>query len=346
MRMMLSLVLIVFEVAAAVPSNAVSASAYDTQAVSIIGVSSFVDSEGRFNLVGTVTNHEDIPIMVILGLNTVDSKGTSSALYETTYGRVISPFGESPFKFKIGSSLSVLGEPYIFNLTRAQSPSYNVLSLNYSNMAEGSGKALIGTARNISPFILYNVSIFASVHDQKGAQIDTVRSNYIPEFRPGQLKTFVAEPDPAIRSRTVYYSCAGVDLDTPITTLQLSNGKFIAYSLSAFASINGFKYDNLTNSIVFEIRHYNTDGGPASIMLPQFSKNQNVIVTLDGKVHQGTSIRQDGRTIFINIMLPKGEHHVQVQGITTVPEFPFTASFIGFAVMMGAAVFLAKRKES
>jgi len=314
------------------------------EGLNLIGQSSFVDSQGRLNVVGTVENSGYVPVSVVLGLNTTDSSGNSKTLHETTYGRVIYPAGESPFKFTVDSGLSALGGPFIVKADDVAVPFYNLLALNYSNMAVGDGKALLGTARNTGTFNLYNVSIFASVHDHKGAQIDTVRSNVIPVIKPGEVKSFSALPDPAIRANTLYYSCAGVDIDTPIPTVDLGGGRFIAYNFKAFAEVSNVQYSNATGGITFAIRHYNPGGGPAELMVPEFAQNQNIAVVMDGKPDASATVKQDGKTVYVDFFVPTGTHQVQVQRIMTVPEMPPYLVVIGLAMSMASAVFLARSK--
>src|SRR5436309_2452900 len=84
------------------------------------------------------------------------------------------------------------------------------LSLSYSNMPVGSDKALVGTAKNVSPFDLHNVTILASVHKTSGTQIDSVKSQVFPVIRIGQSVAFTDVPDPAIKQNIAYFSCADI----------------------------------------------------------------------------------------------------------------------------------------
>jgi hypothetical protein len=53
-------------------------------------------------------------------------------------------------------------------------------------------------------------------------------------------------------------------------------------------------------------------------MIPQASQDQSVTVALDGKLHE-SSIRDDGKTIYIDFFVPQGEHQVQIQKVTSMP---------------------------
>jgi hypothetical protein len=177
----------------------------------------------------------------------------------------------------------------------------------------------------------------AAVHspDHK-SQLDTVRSNIIPVIKSGEELEFVAVPDPAIKSDVLYYSCAGLDYDSPIPTIDAGDGNFIPFNLNALAQISSLRYESSTDSIAFGVRHYYPDGGPLSLRIPQLSQNQTVMVIMDGEPHDA-SVKGDGKTISINFFVPKGDHKVEIQGVRNVPEFPFALLALA-AVTAGAIV--------
>jgi hypothetical protein len=185
-------------------------------------------------------------------------------------------------------------------------------------MAAGEEKAFVGTVKNNAPFDIYNVSVFASARSENATQLDSVRSNVIPVLKASEEQTFIAITDPAVKSRVYYYSCAGLDLDAPITTIDAGGGKLIAYDLNAAAQVSAIRYENETDSISFRIRPYSPAGGPISFMLPQVSQNQTMTITLDDKLHEA-SIRPDGKTIYIDFFVPQGEHQVQIQRVRNTP---------------------------
>ncbi len=289
-------------------------------AVKIIDQTSFVDSEGRLNLVGTVRNTGALPVMVTMGLSVEDESGRR-IMHEPTYGRVIWPLNDSPFKFVVESG--TVGEPFIMEVRQTRAANYGVIVLNYNSMAAGEEKAFVGTVKNTAPFDIHNVSIFASVRSDNATQIDTVRSDVIPVLKAGEEQPFVAVPDPVVRSDVYYYSCAGLNYDEPITTLEVGDGNFIAYSLSAAAQVSTLSYENATDSISFRIRPYAPNGGDLGLRIPQFSVSQSVTVILDGKPHDAL-VRGDGKTMYIDFFVPKGDHQVQIQGVRNVADLPLT----------------------
>ena len=276
--------------------------------VKIIAQSSFVDSEGRLNIVGTVRNTGTLPVQAIVGLAMQDESGIRIE-QQPTYGRIIWPLTDS----------ETAGHPFIADVKEVEVTHVtDAIILNYTSMAAGEEKAFVGTVKNNAPFDIYNVSVFASARSENATQLDSVRSNVIPVLKASEEQTFIAITDPAVKSRVYYYSCAGLDLDAPITTIDAGGGKLIAYDLNAAAQVSAIRYENETDSITFGIRPYSPTGGPISLMIPQASQDQSVTVTLDGKLHEA-SIRPDGKTISIDFLVPQGEHQVQIQRVRNTP---------------------------
>ena len=295
-----------------------STSAYSTDdSVKIIANSSFVDSEGKLNVVGTIRNTGNLPIQATIGLEVVDRNGIRLE-HEPTYGRIVWPLNDSPFKFVVKSGTA--GLPFIADVKEVEATHVtDMIILNYTSMAIGDERAFVGTVKNNAPFDIHNLSVFASVRSENATQLDSVRSNVIPVLKAYEERPFVAFPDAAIKSNVYYYSCAGLDVDAPITTIDTGEGKFIAYDLNAAALVSGIRYENETDSIAFGIRPYAPAGGSVSLMISQESLDQNVRVLLDGDLHE-PAIKADGKTFYIDFFVPNGQHEVQIQGVTNMPE--------------------------
>lgn len=197
-------------------SIAINATATTTvdSSVKMTKQESFRDSKGHLNIIGVVDNTGNIPVQITVGLNTLNKKDdksgvttttTPSTMTDQTYGRIIYPLTGAPFKFVIAPNQSVRGAAFISSIKQVPVPYYNVLRLNYSNMPTGSDKALVGTAKNIGPFNLHDVSVYASVHDKNGVQIDSVKSNVISLIKPGEEVAFTAVPDSAISPHVLFF---------------------------------------------------------------------------------------------------------------------------------------------
>jgi hypothetical protein len=294
--------------------------------VKIIAYSSFVDSEGKLNVVGTVRNTGSLPIQATIGLDVEDENGIRIE-HQPTFGRIIRPLNDSPFKFVIGSGIA--GLPFIADVKEVEAAHVtDMIILNYTSMAFGDERAFVGTVKNNAPFDIHNLSVFASVRSVNATQLDSVRSDIIPVLKANEEREFLALPDAAIKSNVYYYSCAGLDLDAPIKTIDTGDGKFIPYDLNAAAQVSGIRYQNETDSISFDIRPYAPGGGPVSFMIPQESQDQGVKVMLDGNLHE-PAIRADGKTIYIDFFVPAGQHEIQIQRVSSIPEMQFAQTGAG-----------------
>lgn len=296
---------------------------------------SFYDNSGRLNIVGVVDNNGEYPVDVTVGVNvtattdaisTISTNGISSSdnsmvstLTSPTFAKVIYPGTGAPFKIVVPPKvIEAVGQPFIYSVIGKESAYYDVLDLNYSNMAVGSERALIGTLSNSAPFPVYNATVFASVHDSNQAQIDSAITEVIPKLEPGQKIQFKLSPDKSIKSNAVYYSCAGVDLDAPITTVPTSDGGFIPFDLQAIAKIIDLKYDDQSKSLVFGVDHYNPEGGFITLKLPQVHDNQELTIVMDGLPRKDVKMTHDGKTIKMDIFIPPDEHQIQVKGVSHV----------------------------
>jgi hypothetical protein len=172
------------------PSLAMAAVNGDDSEKKMTKQQSFVDAHGKLNVIGVVDNNGKVPNSVTVSLNTIDkSSGMIRTLTDPTFGNIIYPYTGAPFKFIIDpNQQSVKGIAFISSVKQIPVPYYNVIRLDYSNMpaANSTDKALVGTVQNIGPSDLHGVSVYASVHDRKGIQIDSVKSNVISLLKPGQ----------------------------------------------------------------------------------------------------------------------------------------------------------------
>jgi hypothetical protein len=187
----------------------------------------------------------------------------------------------------------VKGTAFISSVKQVPLPNYNVIRLNYSNMPSTSNnKALVGTVQNIGPFDLHDVSVYASIHDRNGTQIDSVKSNILHLIKPGKEAQFIALPDYTTAPNIYYYSCAGVSLgNVPMTALDIGKGQSILYDIIGVVRISDFKYNAAKDSMIFGVKHYNPDGGPMSLKIVKKSGNPSAVVSvmIDGKMYNNNN---------------------------------------------------------
>jgi len=289
---------------------------YGSEDIKISSGSSFLDSDGKLNIIGVVTNYGVTSEQVVVGLdihNKIDDSNIT--LNDTTFSKIIYPGKESPFKFKISTDYDVLGKPHIIQMKKVNDPFYNVIIQNYSNFPVGQNKELVGTLKNTGNVVMQNISVYASVHNKNGTQIDSIKSNSIPILKPGEVKSFSARPDNSIVKDANYFSCAGFDPNSPINTLDLGNGKFLAYGLESVAKISNFGYNKSTDSISFSADHYNPLGGIVTFKIPQLDNNHDVTIYLDDSGLKDQQITKNGKTIITNIFVPPNEHVIRIAGI-------------------------------
>jgi hypothetical protein len=303
--------------------HSVFSSAVSQETTIIPEQQSHKDKKGSLNVVGVVRNNGSIPVQVAVGMNLMENGGNqdtsnrqNAMIQNATYSRIVYPSTESPFKFIIHHpDNSVVSKAFIAKVKEVPDPLYENLVLNYSNIPVGENRVLVGTVKNVGPFDLHDVSIYASVHNENRTQIDSVKSLPISVVKAGQERPFNAIPDPSIKEEVEYFSCAGLDFDQPITTLKVDDDEFIPFDLQAIAKISSLQYLNSTDSISFGVKHYNPEGGDLSLKVPQLSKNQSILVKMDDETYDGTSITMDGKTIHIDIFIPPGDHEMDIQGI-------------------------------
>ena len=309
------------------PSLAMAALNGDNNSIKMTKQQSFIDANGKLNVIGVVDNNGKVPISVTVSLNTIDkSSGMTRTLTDPTFGNIIYPYTGAPFKFIIDpNQQSVKGIAFISSVKQIPVPYYNVIRLDYSNMpaANSSNKALVGTVQNIGPFNLHDVSVYASAHNKNGIQIDSVKSNLISLLKPGQEARFIALPDFNTAPKIYFYSCAGVSLgNDPMNALDIGNGQSILYDINGVLRISDFKYNTASDSIMFQAKHYNPSGGPMGLKLVKNSGGAlNVIVIMDGKLYNngGATIKMmDAKTTHIDLFIPPGDHTLQIKGIKSI----------------------------
>ena len=83
----------------------------------------------------------------------------------------------------------------------------------------------------------------------------TLRSAVIPVISPDQEVAFIAIPVLSVAPNIRYYNCTDIDLHPNMNTLEIGKDEFIRYDLHRIVRISDFKYEALTDSIVFAVGH-------------------------------------------------------------------------------------------
>jgi hypothetical protein len=283
--------------------------------ISIVDQKIFKSLNGDWNLIGVVQNKADTPLEVKIGVNITKPNNISSILTSKTFGNIIHPYVAAPFKFTIGSDESFNGLAYPIKTKKVAKPLFMDLTQKYSNYATNDRNALIGMIKNTGSNVIKNITVYASVHSINGTQIDSVKSNVIPVIYPDEEISYQILPDSAIKDSVYIYSCAGLDINAAISTLRIGEGEYLVYNLESASAISNFRYENLTDSIIFEIKPYNPFGGFTIFQIPQISPSQKIDVYLDGKQYENKVVTKDGKTISMDIFIPQEKHEVKISGI-------------------------------
>ncbi|HEY7078273.1 MAG TPA: hypothetical protein VH500_01145 [Nitrososphaeraceae archaeon] len=284
--------------------------------IKVTDVGSFVDANGTKNIVGTIENSNRTTFQTLIGLNiTTGYNNTESHLVTEPYSKVIYPYSQVPFKFKISSSshINSVGKPFPYQVSDANVPRYDVVRLNYSSLPRSDG-SLIGFVKNIASFDIYNLTIYASAHDKTADQIDSVRSAVIPVLKAGERVPFNVFPDPAVRSKVSFYSCFGVDLSTMNIKIKIGQNRYITSNITGLATIKDIKADPSTGTIVIHIDNQYPVPGPLRLIIPQKLNTPMIFVTMDGIVNRNAVATTKGYT-YVDLNIPMGKHRVSVSGI-------------------------------
>ena len=288
--------------------------AYDQ--IKLSPITSHEDKVGNLYITGVVNNRGDSPLIVGLTQEVKNADGSTSKLENTTLSSIIFPQFPSPFKFKIDAGNSPVGNVTVEKVSKIVMPYYDILVNEYNNTAGEHDKSLTGYLINNGSLTIPSARIYASVHDKNGMQLDSIISTAILDLKPGQKVKYTITPDKSIIDRVYYFSCAGLDLNAPITTLRIGNDKFLAFNLQSASKISDFTYDNKTDSLTFRADHYNPAGGYVTLKIPQVTENQITKIYLDNQIDNNSTTSQNGKTIEMNIFIPPKEHLIQINGIT------------------------------
>ena len=288
---------------------------YSESAISILEEKTYKDSNGYWNLIGSLRNQAETPLELSFDINSLNlSKSQSDIFKSITFANVIYPNSVVPFKLVSSEKELFKNFSNMIKIKQVNRPMFSDIVHEYSNLAKGDENVLSGAIKNTGSTIIKDIVVYASVHAKNTTQLDSVKSGIIPILLPGEEKSYTIIPDQLIKSDVYYYSCAGLDINAPITTLDTGDG-FLAFDLQSVSLVSNFGYDSSSDSIIFTIKPYNPNGGDALLKIPQSKMDQKVNVKLDGKIHSKADIDMDGKTITMNIPIPPNEHDIVISGV-------------------------------
>ena len=166
----------------------------------------FKDLENNTNIVGSVENNNYVPLTIKLGLNITNTENNKTiTMIESPFSSIIYPFSVVPFKFIIQDNYLISGDIFTYEIQEQSQPFLNLLVQNYSKFAQGKEKALIGTIKNPTQFVIKNVTVYAIAYAKNGTQIDSIKNEPIDVINPNQEISFKIIPDPSVKKDVWYY---------------------------------------------------------------------------------------------------------------------------------------------
>ena len=99
----------------------------------------------------------------------------------------------------------ISSDVFIYDIQEKNQPFLNLLVQNYSKIAQGKEKALIGIIKNPTQFVIKNITIYAIAYAKNGTQIDSMKGQNIDVINPNQEISYKIIPDPSIKNEVWYY---------------------------------------------------------------------------------------------------------------------------------------------
>ncbi len=275
----------------------------------------YFNSDGIYTVFGSVRNMENQPVLVKVQV-TVNSEGHTFS--KSNILPTIFPSKDMPFKFKfpqITYGYPLLQNPQISFILTNTKPLDLEVSYDQTLIRHVDGH-LTGFISNTGTETLYNVNVYALVHNRNNEFLDEVQSTQpISKMVPGDKAEFIMYPDPSIAKQVTYYSCfiPGTDNSIELWT-QWHNKKFY-FSVLSIVDFTNQKFNKDDNSISLDAA--NPWGIPyyANFMFPGPSSNGDFKVFVDNKqINPLISIDNDTNNWHVAFNLDYGQHKVLVSG--------------------------------
>jgi hypothetical protein len=275
----------------------------------------YFDSHGLYTVFGSVRNMESQPVLARIQVTVNAGDNTFS---ESKILPVIFPSKDMPFKFKfpqIRAGDPVLQDPQIsFILTNSKPLN---LEVSYDNtLIRHPDGHLTGFISNTGNDILYNVNVYALVHNKNNEFLDEVQTTQpISKIGPGDKEQFIMYPDPTIARQVTYYSCfiPGTDSFIEMST-QWKEKKFY-FSVLSIVYFTNQKLNEDENAISFDASNPWQIPFYANFMFPSESSEGNFNVLVDGKqVNPLISEDSDTGNWHVAFNVDYGQHKVLISG--------------------------------
>ncbi len=290
--------------------------------------SSFVNSEGNVVVVGSVmvTDKMVNPVEVKLGLDvynkvtdrneTIQQYPINKVLYKGDH--------PTPFKFVIDSSKYSYdyhsSAPYVYDAKNVTTPSLirlQTFDLKYANGPQGPLNELIGNVTNTSPHPIYNLTLYAVVHDKNGTQVDSVITP-IPAIEPKETLNFTFTPDSSIKDKVYSFSCVAGDINNmkvnSFKTIDINSNKTLGYKFSGMMEVDKVDYNNDTNQLQLKVNNFYPIPASLSIQLMPGQK-EPISVTMDNTDFSKASVVNGKEKTTVDLNIPMGRHDLTVAGI-------------------------------
>lgn len=288
--------------------------------------SSYVDLNKNVVIIGSVakSDNQSLPIEVTLGVNAYNnlSKRFETITEHPFDNPLYKKDSSVPFKFVLNSStysLKTDSVPFIYSLKSVKLPyiKYNTFKLSYPVQPQGPLKQLLGNVTNDGLDTINNLTLYASVHDKKGAQIDSVRT-LIPTVKSHETVNFTFSPNPAIKDNVYYYSCVGGDLKNLSTdqyeNIHVTPSKTLGYKFTGLMEVNSVHYDKNTHQFDLKLNNMYPSLGSLSFKLIPGQKSP-VSVLMDGVASTSAIVKNDSNSTSLELSIPQGNHEILLSGI-------------------------------
>jgi hypothetical protein len=275
----------------------------------------YFDSNGIYSVYGSVRNNESQPIIAEIQV-TINSG--DHALSESRILPVILPTKDMPFKFKfpqITDSDPILQKPKIsFILTNTKPLNVDI---NYDRtLVRYPDGHLTGFITNSGNETVYNINVYALVHNKINQFIDEVESTQtIPKINHGDKAEFIMFPDPIVTKQVTYYSCFIPGTDNFIQMSTHWRQKAFYFSVLSIVYFTNQKFDVNQNAISFDASNPWQIPYFANFMFPSGSSRGDFKVFIDGKqINSLISKENNTGNWHVAFNVDYGQHKVMISG--------------------------------